>query len=124
MKDAIQTARTIYGDLEGSMTDLAKCGDINPDDWDQVDAEADRMWNDPSDIRDIIGDRIFWACKSFTTDADKHFAYTVCATLIEMGHDAIKEAVGSIMEDHNLKDYADKNLEETGPIELTDENKE
>lgn len=98
MTDAIGKAYEIYGDLENSMSDMARCV-IDSNDYDKIEAEADRIWNDPKELRDIMGDKIFWASKSLK---DKEHARDICLALSDIGHSAIKEAVKFFMEDHKL----------------------
>jgi len=100
MGEPIQDAHSIYGDIESSMSDLAS-GSGEFTDYEDIEAEADRIWNDPKELRDILGDRIFWATANLT---DKEAVSSLCTDLIVIGHDAFKQAVREFMKDHDIEE--------------------
>ena len=100
-----EKAYTIYQDTEASMSDLADCSGEMFTSYDEKEAEADRLWNSPDDLRDLIGDKIFWASNSMKTDDDKELASKICKNLYNIGHSAMKEAVMSFVEDHIIIDW-------------------
>jgi len=104
MKDPRDIAGTIYNDVENCMSDLADCaGDF--DNYEDKEAKADDLWNSPDDLRDLIGDKIFWASNSMKTDSDKILASQISFHLHEIGHDAMKQAVLSFVNDYTIIDW-------------------
>lgn len=92
-------AHEIDSEIAGLMYDLAG----NGDDVDSIDSEADRLYNDVGTLRDLIGDRIFWACNHLVTDKDKERAKSVCLDLLKISHPAQKKAVERFMIDWKLE---------------------
>ncbi len=100
-----EEACTIYNDTEACMSDLADCSGKMFTDYEEKEAEADRLWNTPDDLRDLIGDKIFWASNSMKTDSDKELASQICEILYSIGHTAMKEAVLSFVNDYTIIDW-------------------
>ena len=99
---ALDLACGIKRETEESMTAVAQCGTILFTSPEEVDIEADRLWNDPGILRDLIGDKLFWASNSMKTKEDKKLCKEICICLIQISHPAMQEAVQVFMTDHEL----------------------
>ncbi len=92
MKDPRDIAHDLNNEIANCMYDLGE-GD---------ESKADDMYNDPDVMSDMLGDRLFEACNCFKTDDDTILAWEVTDILLEIGHDALKEAVNQFKERHEL----------------------
>lgn len=99
----INEACRIRNEVENSMTDIARSGIRKFEKPEDIDVEADRLWNDPECLGDMIGDKIFWASKMMKTMEDKEMAHKICICLIQISHRAMEVAVLNFMARHNIK---------------------
>jgi hypothetical protein len=97
MMDPNTIAQTVMGDIENCMSDLATGGGEEFASYEDQDAEADRLYNDPDTMGDLAGDRICWACNNMSTPEDKALAMKVARVMIIKGHTALSVAVTSIL---------------------------
>ncbi len=96
MKDK---AYELYGWLQDAVAECAQ-GDLYPSkDWTKIENKADDLFNDAGTCRDLLGDRIFDACKGNMKDGK---ALELCNHLIDIGHTAVKTAIHGFIKDHNL----------------------
>lgn len=92
MKDALDIAYTLDNEICNCKVDLAEGDEI----------EADRMYDDPDVMSDLLGDRLFDACCCLRDDDHKILAWEVTDHLLNMAHPALKKAVEEFKINHDL----------------------
>ena len=97
MKDK---AYELYGWLQDAVWDYAQ-GDLYPNNNNyDIENQADTVFNDAGACRELLGDRIFDACKGNIHDGR---ALELCNHLIDIGHEAVQFAMHGFIQDYKLE---------------------